>query len=186
MRPGAMGNMGFAVGAPLSPAGGVAINGFDLSRSLTPDAWERIQEAFRDHHVVVFPNQVLNREQQYAFAANFGEVEAHGGGKPHGKRYAVAHVISNLDGAGNPVDRSSSPVSNYRWHTDKPYYRKPPMLTALYAVELPPRGGDTEFANTALGYAALPDRTKQHVAGLRVVFYWGASARKSDGSPPGE
>jgi alpha-ketoglutarate-dependent taurine dioxygenase len=179
-----MGNTGFVVGAPLSSAGGVAIDGLDLSRSLTPDAWERIQEAFRDHHVVVFPNQVLNREQQYAFAANFGEVEAHGGGKPHGKRYAVAHVISNLDGAGNPVDRSSSPVSNYRWHTDKPYYRMPPMLTALYAVELPPEGGDTEFANTAMGYAALPDAIKRRIGGLRAVFYWGASAGKSkDGRP---
>ena len=177
----------YAIAAPpLSPAGGVAVTGLDLAQPLTPDTSQRIREAFRDHHVVVFPDQVLNREQQYAFAANFGEVEAHGGRNPQAKRYAVAHVISNLDGAGNPVDRSSSPVSNYRWHTDKPYYRKPPMLTALYAVELPPLGGDTEFANTALGYAALPDRVKQHIAGLRVVFYWGASARKSDGTPPGE
>ena len=152
----------------------------DLSQPLTPDAWERIREAFRDHHVVIFPGQALKREQQYAFAANFGEVEAHGAGNPHSKRYAVAHVISNLDSAGNPVDRSSSPVSNYRWHTDKPYYRMPPMLTALYAVEWPPQGGDTEFANTAMGYAALPRVTKRRIAGLRVVFYWGASAGKSD------
>ena len=179
-----MGNMGFVVGAPLSPAGGVTINGLDLSRPLTPDARERIQEAFRDHHVVVFPNQVLKREQQYAFATNFGEVEAHGGGNPGSKRYAVAHVISNLDSSGNPVDRSSSPVSNYRWHTDKPYYRTPPMLTALYAIELPPQGGDTEFANTAMGYAALPDVIKRRIGGLRVVFYWGASAGNSrDGRP---
>jgi len=175
-----MGNMGFAVGVPLSPAGGVAITGLDLSQPLTPDAWECIRGAFRDHHVVVFPDQVLEREQQYAFVANFGEIEAHGGRNSHSKRYAVAHVISNLDGAGNPVDRSSSPVSNYRWHTDKPYYRRPPMLTALYAVELPPQGGDTEFANTAMGYAALPDAIKRRIAGLQVVFYWGASARKSD------
>ena len=181
-----MGNMGFVVGAPLSPAGGVTINGLDLSQPLTPDAWERIREAFRDHHVVIFPSQALKREQQYAFAANFGEIEAHGGQNSHGKRYAVAHVISNLDRAGNPVDRSSSPVSNYRWHTDKPYYRMPPMLTSLYAVELPPQGGDTEFANTAMGYAALPRVTKRRIAGLRVVFYWGASAGKSDEGRLGE
>ena len=40
----------------------------------------------------------------------------------------------------------------------------------LYAVELPPKGGDTEFANTALAYDALPEQTKRRIAGLRVVF----------------
>jgi taurine dioxygenase len=92
-------------------------------------------------------------------------------------------VISNLDSDGNPVDRSASPVSNYRWHTDKSYYPVPPMLTALYAVELPPSGGDTEFANTAMGHAALAEATKRQIEGLRVVFYWGAGAREPDASP---
>src|SRR5262249_60723732 len=138
------------------------------------------------HPVVVFPDQALKREQQYAFAANFGEVEAHGGRNPQAKRYAVAHVISNLDGAGNPVDRSSSPVSNYRWHTDKPYYRKPPMLTALYAVELPPQGGDTEFANTAMGYAALPDAIKRRIGGFRAVFFLGGVRGPAKGRRAGQ
>ena len=172
-------------GPPLSPAGGVAVTGLDLAQPLTPDTSQRIREAFRDHHVVVFHDQVLNREQQYAFAANFGEVEAHGGRNPQAKRYAVAHVISNLDGAGNPVDRSSSPVSNYRWHTDKPYYPAPPSMTTLYGVELPPHGGDTEFANTALGYTALPEVTKRRIAPLRVVFRWGAAlSQPSDPQVP--
>jgi taurine dioxygenase len=176
--------MACTVGMPLAPAGGVTITGLDLSRPLSPDVRDLIREAFRDHHVVVFPNQQLSREQQYAFTTNFGEIEAHGGRNPQTKRYAVAHVISNLDSAGNPVDRSFSPVSNYRWHTDKPYYPAPPMLTALYAVELPPQGGDTEFANTAKGYAALPAEIKRRIAGLRVVFCWGASTRKSGGGAP--
>jgi taurine dioxygenase len=170
-------------GAPLSKAGGVTITGLDLSTPLPPSQLEQIREAFRVHHVVVFPEQVLSREQQFAFIANFGEVERHGVRNAQPKRYAAAHVISNLDKDGNPVDRSTSPVSNYRWHTDKGYYRTPPMLTALYAVELPPRGGDTEFANTAMGYAALPEATKRRIEGLRVVFYWGAGARQPGTSP---
>jgi alpha-ketoglutarate-dependent taurine dioxygenase len=167
------------VGARLSAAGGVRIAGADLSEQLSPELKDRILEAFRDHHVVVFPEQRLTREQQFAFTANFGEVERHVGQNPGSKRHGVAHVISNLDGDGNPVDRSSSPVSNYRWHTDKGYFAVPPMLTALYAIELPPQGGDTEFANTALGYAALPEETKRRIDRLRVVFQWGSSARGS-------
>ncbi len=176
--------MSCILGARLSEAGGVAITGLDLSRPLPPSRLEQIREAFRGHHVVVFPEQVLTREQQFAFIANFGETERHGGPNAQTKRYAAAHVISNLDSDGNPVDRSSSPVSNYRWHTDKSYYPVPPMMTALYAIELPPRGGDTEFANTALGYAALAEATKRQIEGLRVVFYWGAGARQLEASPP--
>jgi alpha-ketoglutarate-dependent taurine dioxygenase len=174
--------MSCILGSPLSEAGGVTITGIDLSSPLPPSRREQIREAFRVHHVLVFPEQVLSREQQFAFIANFGEIERHGVRNAQTKRYTAAHVISNLDKDGNPVDRSSSPVSNYRWHTDKSYYPVPPMLTALYAVELPPQGGDTEFANSAMGYAALPEATRGRIEGLRVVFYWGAAARKSGGS----
>ena len=170
--------MRLAVGPRLSAAGGIAISGIDLAEPLPPEPKRRILEAFGDHHVVVFPGQVLTREQQYGFARSFGDVEPHGG-QAGNKQLAVAHVISNLDRDGNPVDRSTSPVSNYRWHTDKSYHAVPPLLTMLYAVELPPEGGDTEFANTLLGYAALPDETKERIAGLRVVFCWGSSGGES-------
>jgi alpha-ketoglutarate-dependent taurine dioxygenase len=169
------------VGTPSSAAAGVTITGVDLTRPVSPELRDRMLTALHDHHVIVFPDQVLSREQQYTFTANFGEIERHVARSPQSKRYAVAHVISNLDSEGNPVDRSSSPVSNYRWHTDKPYYPVPPMLTALYAVEIPPQGGDTEFANTEMGYAALPQETKRRIAALRVVFYWGASRRAAGG-----
>src|SRR5712691_20429 len=142
---------GLVIGPRLSAAGGVAITGIDLAEPLPPEAKARILAASRDHHIVVFPRQALTREQQYAFARNFGEVEP--SGQPGSKRRKVAHVISNLDKDGNPVDRSSSPVSNYRWHTDKSWHAVPPRLTMLYGVEVPPYGGDTEFANTCMSYA---------------------------------
>ncbi len=185
-RAGEGGRITGIVRAPLSAAGGASMTGVDLARPLSPELKQQIARLFRDHHFLVFPDQKLSREQQYAFTANFGQVERHGSGNAQHKRHAVAHVISNLDSAGNPVDRSSSPVSNYRWHTDKSYYPVPPMLTALYAVEMPPRGGDTEFANTALGYAELSAKVKRRIAGLRVVFRWGASAGELNASLPSD
>lgn len=162
--------MAAVIGERLSTAAGVALDDLDLSRPLSPAACGRVRAALLDHHVVVFPNQALSREQQYAFTAHLGEVESHGGGRP-GKRHDVAHVTANLDADGNPSGRFAK-GANYRWHTDKPYYAVPPALTTLYAVELPPQGGDTEFANTALAYAALPEATRRRIAGLRVVFQW--------------
>jgi alpha-ketoglutarate-dependent taurine dioxygenase len=163
--------VGPVTGPRLAAAGGVVIGGVDLSQPLSPALKDRILAAFHTHHIVVFRDQSLTREQQFAFSASFGEVEAHAAGK----RYGVAHVISNLGSDGKPVDRSSSPVSNHRWHTDKAYHPVPPLLTTLYAVELPTEGGDTEFANTAMSYAALLPEKKRRIAGLRVVFRWGAS-----------
>ena len=155
--------------AGLSSAGGVRIVGVDLSQLLSPQLKDAIWRAFLTHHVVVFPEQRLSREQQFAFAANFGEVEVHGAHRGEAKRYGVAHVMSNLDADGKPTIRVSR-AANYHWHTDKPYHPAPPLLTMLYAVEVPPSGGDTEFANTALAYDALPEETKRRIAGLRVVF----------------
>jgi len=94
--------MRVAVGPRLSAAGGVAITGIDLTQPLPPAPQVQILAAFRDHHIVVFPAQRLDREQQYAFARNFGEVEP--SGQPGSKRREVAHVITNLDRDGNPVD----------------------------------------------------------------------------------
>jgi alpha-ketoglutarate-dependent taurine dioxygenase len=157
-------------GERLSPACGVRLDGLDLAQPLSADK-AAIDAAFLAHHVVVFPEQTLSREQQFAFAANFGEVEAHGAHRPgaENKRYAVAHVMSNLDADGKPTARRSR-AANYHWHTDKPYHLAPPLLTTLYAVELPPKGGDTEFANMTEAYAALPEDMKRRVAGLRVAF----------------
>jgi alpha-ketoglutarate-dependent taurine dioxygenase len=155
----------------LSPACGVQLSGIDLSRPLSAADKNTIDAAFLAHHVLVFPDQSLTREHQFQFAANFGEVEVHGAHRPGAasKRYAVAHVISNLDADGRPSARYSR-AANYHWHTDKPYHRAPPLLTMLYAVELPPAGGDTAFANMTQAYEALPDDIKQRIAGLRVAF----------------
>jgi alpha-ketoglutarate-dependent taurine dioxygenase len=169
-----------SIGPRLSPAGGVVIGGIDLSQPITQNEIALILDAFREHHIVVFREQVLSREQQFAFCSNFGEVEHSSTRKSQHKRYAVAHVISNLDENGNPVDRSSSPVSNYNWHTDKPYYPAPPMMTTLYAVETPSEGGDTEFANTGLAFSALSTEMKRQLAELRVAFCWGARRPEGD------
>jgi taurine dioxygenase len=168
------------IGPRLSPAGGVVIEGVDLSQPLSAAVRDLLLAAFRDHHIVVFPNQRLSREQQFSFVQNFGEVQRSAPRPSATKRYGVAHILSNLDADGKPVDRSASAVSNYNWHTDKPYFPAPPMMTSLYAVELPPQGGDTEFANTAMAYSALAPEAKDRIAGLRVVFYWGAAQRRAE------
>jgi alpha-ketoglutarate-dependent 2,4-dichlorophenoxyacetate dioxygenase len=62
----------------------------------------------------------------------------------------------------------------------------PSLLTMLHSVELPPKGGETQFANTAKAYAALPADTKREIEGLRAIHSWEASRIQCGGRPATE
>src|SRR5579872_2145673 len=174
-----------SIGARLSPAGGVAITGADLSRPLPADLREAVLAAFREHHVVVFRDQDLSKEEQLAFTLQFGEIEEHVGRHSAAGRYGLVHTVTNVDEDGRPTTKLSA-VGNYHWHTDKSYHAVPSLMTLLHAKELPPEGGDTQFANMAMAYDALPDEMKRRVAGMRVIHSWAASRRRSGSPPPSE
>ncbi len=172
------------LGPRLSPAGGAAITGADLSQPLTPALKRLILDALLAHHVVVVRDQALTKERQYAFTLNFGEIEEHVA-RHQDARYAIVHSVTNLGRDGNPTDALDT-RGNYFWHTDKSYHAVPSLMTMLHAAELPPEGGDTEFANMALAYAALPEPMKQRIARLRAVHSWEASRLASGSRPASE
>jgi taurine dioxygenase len=58
------------------------------------------------------------------------------------------NIVSN-------VGRSKPPRSTF--HTDTSYVRRPPAFTALRAVAVPDRGGQTWFTNQYAAYDSLPD-----------------------------
>lgn len=174
-----------AIGPRLSPAGGAAITGADLSRRLSPDFLAAILAAFSAHHVLVFRDQELGEDEQLAFTRQFGEIEDHVARHSAAARYGLVHKVTNVDDDGNPTT-SLAQVGNYLWHTDKSYHAVPSLMTLLHAKELPPIGGDTQFANMAMAYDALPDEMKRRIAGLRVVHSWAASRRRAGAPPPSE
>jgi alpha-ketoglutarate-dependent taurine dioxygenase len=169
----------------LSDVAGAAITGVDLARPLSADLRDAIQAAFLEHRVLVFRDQRLTRDEQLALTLHFGEIEGHVARLANGDRSPLVHSVNNLDEHGSPT-ATPRDYGNYFWHTDKSYHAVPSLLTMLHAVELPPEGGDTEFANTAAGYAALPDETKREIAGLRVVHSWEVSRRNAGGRPASE
>ncbi|HWB48748.1 MAG TPA: TauD/TfdA family dioxygenase [Stellaceae bacterium] len=169
------------LGAPLSPAGGVEITGVDLSRPVSSGLAALIRQALLDHRVVVVRDQALTKEQQYEFTLHFGEIEDHVA-RHSDARYAIVHSVTNLDAAGNPTDALDT-RGNYFWHSDKSYHAVPSLMTMLHAVELPPVGGDTQFANMVAAYRALPQAMQDRLAGLRAIHSWEAS-RLASGSRP--
>jgi alpha-ketoglutarate-dependent 2,4-dichlorophenoxyacetate dioxygenase len=174
-----------SIGPRLSPAGGVAITGADLSRPLSPAVREAILAAFRDHHILVFRDQDLSTDEQLSFTQQFGEIEEHVARHSAVARYGLVHMVTNVGDDGQPTTKLTV-VGNYLWHTDKSYHSVPSLMTVLHARELPPEGGDTQFANMAMAYEALPEATKRQVAGLRAVHSWAASRRRAGAEAPSE
>lgn len=167
----------------LRTIGGKEITGIDLSLPLSDADRDTIIAAFKSHPILVFRDQHLTKEQQYAFTLNFGEIEGlHVGRHTDSGRYTAVHTVSNLDAGGNP-SASLKDRGNYFWHSDKSYHAVPSLLTMLHAVELPPEGGETQFANTAMAYDELEPVAKYRTKPLRAVHSWEAS-RLQSGSPP--
>jgi len=153
--------------SPLSEIMGAEIENVDLSAPLPDAVFAQIAHAFLDHKLLVFRGQALSSGQIQAFAERFGPIEVHTVRRPDGGVLDGVHAVTNLDADGKPSQKPHI-NANYFWHSDKSHYPAPALLSMLYAVELPPDGGETEFANMAMAYAELPLDMKQRIEGLKV------------------
>ena len=81
----------------LSDTAGAEILGLDLSKPLSSEDRDAILSALNNHHVLVFRNQILSKDQQITFTQQFGELEQHVGRLPDGSRYPIVHTVTNLD-----------------------------------------------------------------------------------------
>jgi taurine dioxygenase len=175
----------FAV-EPISDVAGAKIRGVDLSQPISREIADAIIRAMEAYHIVVFPDQNLTKDQQYQFTLNFGEIEGHVGLLANGEKYPIVHTVTNLDEVtGKPTERPTTD-GNYFWHTDKSYHDIPSLLTMLHAIQVPPSGGDTLFANMILAYEALSEGEKQSLEGLRAIHSWEASRRNTGNKPATE
>ena len=159
---------------PTGAALGADIEGVDLSRQLAADTVDTIKKAWGDHLVLRFRGQQLNDDRLMRFSAHFGEldlapviaaarVKTADGGEvksiEEGPRYVS--VISNIIENGKAIGALGAYESI--WHTDMSYNQEPPCASALYALEVPPSGGDTGFANMYLAYERLPETLRRQV-----------------------
>ena len=145
---------------PIAGALGAEIAGVTLSEDLAPAVIAEIRQALLDYLVVFFRGQRLTPQVQLTFARRFGEPVEY----PQLKGLAECPMIT-------PVVKLEHERHNFGgvWHSDTTYLECPPMASMLYAVELPPYGGDTLFANQYLAFEALSSGLQQTLATLRGV-----------------
>lgn len=158
---------------PSGSALGADIQGIDLSQPLGDDAQAAIQQAFADHLVLRFRGQPpLNVEDLVRFSSYFGNLDkAPPASAQLGDDFRWQHpeitVISNVIVNDKPIGDLGA--GEAAWHADMTYQSNPPMGSALYAVEVPNTGGNTQFANMYLAYETLPPSTKERISRLRCV-----------------
>jgi alpha-ketoglutarate-dependent 2,4-dichlorophenoxyacetate dioxygenase len=135
------------------------------------DAFEAIEQAFYDHSVLVFHDQQLNEEEHAAFSRRFGDLEMTMVNDPSGGGGPVNH-ISNVDEHDRliPMDdvRMVYNSGNALWHTDSSYKPVPAKASLLFADDVPPSGGETEFACMRAAYETLSDEERDAIENLVV------------------
>jgi len=146
---------------------GAEIHGIDISQDLPDETVAALRKAWLEHLVLFFREQDLPPARFHAFARRFGETQEY-------------PFVKGLEGWSDiiAVAKMENEKVNFGgvWHSDTTYLEKPPMASMLVAREVPPKGGDTMFANGYLAYESLSEGLKKVLDGLVGV----SSSAKAD------
>jgi taurine dioxygenase len=148
---------------PLSPTIGALVSGIDLGRPLDDKHRDELVDALLEWKVLFFHEQDITAEQQVAFAQEFGDLEVHPLA-PHHEGLPEVMVLTHDD---------TPPVEGvYReniWHSDVSWRAIPSAASVLRAVEVPPIGGDTLWADMYAAYAGLSAGMRSFLEGVTAV-----------------
>jgi taurine dioxygenase len=145
---------------PIAGAIGAEIHNVDVSAELDEGAIGDIRQALLDHCVIFFRDQKLDVARHKAFTRRFGEIFIHPNYK--GTQADPEIIVITRE----PGDKK---IVGEDWHADTTMMSEPPMGAILYAIEVPPYGGDTLFANQYLAYETLSDGMKKMLSGMRAL-----------------
>ena len=150
---------------------GGEIIGLDISKNLTQDQVNFINESWNERLVLVFKKQNLDDPKLINFSRYFGELDPPGP-NPYGitflPEFPEINVISNVK------NEQGTPIGNLGdgeavWHADMTYLDLPPKAGILYALEVPENQGNTHFADMNLAYSELSDAIKDKIDGKILI-----------------
>jgi taurine dioxygenase len=142
--------LGATIGAELR---GVDLNEFD------DEVVAELSRALLDYKVLFFRDQDLTPAAHVALARRFGDLEIHPFISANPEHPELVRFEKGIE------------VGGYEngWHSDVSWRERPSMGTILRAVQVPPTGGDTLFADMYAAYDGLDAQTRAQIADLRAV-----------------
>lgn len=136
---------------------GATVTGLRLS-DLDEGEFADLYRTWLTYGLLIFPGQHLTQPEQVAFARRFGPLEF------------TLIPISNVrdDGTLRPPadDWVQVLVGNMGWHCDSTYVPVQSKGAVFTAHVVPAEGGETEWADMAAAYDALPPTTQARIADL--------------------
>jgi taurine dioxygenase len=120
----------------LSGSLGACIQDFSL-RDLTEADFQQVASALWEHQVLVFKHQALPIDDHIALGKRFGALHTH----PAARGVNGHPEVLWLNNRGKKKNITQV------WHSDVSCEEKPPSISVLQAIQIPPYGGDTMWAN---------------------------------------
>ncbi len=163
---------------PLHPLFAAEVHGFDFSAPPERMDMDAVRAAARRHGVLVFRNATPPTDEQHiAFSKLLGPIEQGNIIKVTGfdrrrVRYMELVDVGNIDPDGNifPADhrRMLFRKGDRLWHADMSFMENRATYSMLVGHEIPPEGGDTEFADMRAVFDELPPEMQRLAESLTV------------------
>jgi alpha-ketoglutarate-dependent taurine dioxygenase len=170
---------------PLHPTFGARVVGFDPARDAEPGTAKALKRALSEHRILLFRDQELSDADFVGFCRLFGDLEILPEPEKRHPDHPEIFNLSNIrpDGTLTPRDDPQAIFlrGTSRWHTDSSFREIPCLATILYAVEVPPEGGDTEFADMIAAHDALDAAERAELERLSAVHSYAYSRSTNPG-----
>lgn len=140
---------------------GARVEGVDLAHDLSPSLIDEIRNAWLEHRVLSFVNQQVDDDALERFTQAMGGFGEDPYFSPIEGRKNIAAILREAD--------EQAPLFAENWHSDWSFLAKPPSGTCLLAIDIPPVGGDTLFADQIAAFKALPDERKERLRRLTAI-----------------
>jgi alpha-ketoglutarate-dependent taurine dioxygenase len=143
--------------------------GVQIWEKLDETTIAELQDLYARHGLLIFRRQALSERELVGFCSLLGSLERTVRRDWASPSELDVTILSNLkDGLGRPIGGLGD--GELQWHCDQSYMIKPATGAALYALELPPEGGETFWVDLRAAYAKLPRRLRAQVTGKRGIF----------------
>lgn len=146
---------------------GVEVRGVKISSDAETSTIEAVRDLWARHKILLFRDQSASEKDLVDFSSQFGGLEIHVRTEYLSSEYPEILYVSNLKENGLPVGILAD--TEVGWHYDQIYLPRPALGSLLCAVQIPPTGGNTYFADMSAAYEALSADMKQKLEGKKAT-----------------